>query len=112
MENEIDNLFYNLSAEEIEKLLELQTALVNERNHCMTIEEIITFLRSAMNFGEFQLTLFSYKIDGIELSLNEMLKKFLNVISIEQILGLYDILQNFNEVNLENLRERKNPSNR
>ena len=43
------------------------------------------------------------QIDGIKLSTNDKLRKFLEETSTDEILTLYDIEQNYDEANLENV---------
>lgn len=45
------------------------------------------------------------KIKGVELSLNEKLKKFFDLNSDEEILKKYDIQQNYDENNITGIRK-------
>lgn len=93
--------YHDLEANVIQRILEVQKLLIHERKHTMSIEEILRFLSSAMNYGKFQLWLWENKSNGIELNINDKLKKFFSETTNEEILGLYDIEQNYNKNNIE-----------
>ena len=86
----------------LNRLLEIGEYIKNKRNEVLSIEEIQTFLNFAMNMGEFQIYILEKKYkENINLSETDMLEEFLNQTSNEEILTLYDILQNTDEKNIE-----------
>ena len=78
------------------RLVEIQKMLEQERHQELSIEEILIFIKNAMNYGKFQI-----EISGKGLSFEEKLKQFLSETSNEEILTLYDIGQNYNANNLK-----------
>ena len=95
---------YELDEDVVSRINSLQELFLNQKYQNYSDEEMIQFLRSAMNYGKFQLWLIENKLNGVELSLNDKLKRFLSETSDAQILGLYDVEQSFN--NAENLVEK------
>ena len=54
-------------------------------------DEIISFLRSAMNYDEMNIWLLRMSAKGIDVSLDESLSKFFELVPQEKILSLYDV---------------------
>lgn len=78
------------------RLVEIQKMLEQERHQELSIEEILIFIKDAMNYGKFQI-----EISDKELSFEEKLKQFLSETSNEEILTLYDVGQNYNANNIK-----------
>lgn len=93
----IDNTYVVL------RLLIIKTKLQNEKNVIMSNDELINFITEAMNYGTMQLWLIENSFEGKRLSLNDKLKKFFELKTDEEILHIYDINQNYNEQNIENV---------
>lgn len=87
------------------RLLGIKSKLARERNIDMGVEDLILFLSNAMNYGEMQIWLIRQNLEGIELSLSDKLKRFFELETDEGLLILYDIEQNYNEQNIENVRQ-------
>ena len=87
------------------RLLDIKSILARERNIDMGFEDLLSFLDNAMNYDEMQIWLTRQNLAGIELSLNDKLKKFFELRTNEEILFLYDIGQNYNEKNFENVMQ-------
>lgn len=81
----------NLTNDILIKIWEIQSAFVNERNHCMTTDEILEFLIKIMNHNKFQMIITLYKLQGVELSFFEKLKMIFDKFSINDFLAFYDI---------------------
>ena len=84
--------------------MSIRAKLVCERNIDMGAEELLSFLTSAMNYGNMSVWLIRQKLKGIKLSLNDKLKKFFELETDEEILILYDIEQDHYEKNVEYVR--------
>lgn len=89
----------------LSRLLSIRSKLVCERNIDMGAEELLSFLASAMNYGNMSVWLIRQKLKGIKLSLNDKLKKFFELETDEAILILYDIEQDHYEKNVEYVRK-------
>ena len=87
------------------RLLGIKSKLARERNIDMGVDDLILFLSNAMNYGEMQIWLIRQNLEGIELSLSDKLKRFFELETDEELLILYDIEQNYNEQNIENVRQ-------
>lgn len=96
---------YDLEEKVIFELKQLQNILAVEKNADLSLEEIIKFLQSAMNFNEFQIFLMSLELEGTKISLNDSLDLYFSSTSYLQILNIYDTMQNFNENNINNIKE-------
>lgn len=96
---------YNLQDEDVLfNLLSLKSAIENERQKYLNYDELIAFLRSAMNYGDMQIWLIRKQMEGTQLSLEDQLKRFFETTSIEDILTLYDLEQNKDQNNINNVR--------
>ena len=84
--------------------MDIKSILARERNIDMGAEELLSFLASAMNYGNMSVWLIRQKLKGIKLSLNDKLKKFFELETDEAILILYDIEQDHYEKNVEYVR--------
>lgn len=71
----------------------------------MSNNELILFLENVMNYGNMQIWLMRKQIEGIELNLNDELKKLFELKSNEDILKLYDVEQNYNQNNVNGIRK-------
>jgi hypothetical protein len=87
IKSEISLLDYDV----IQKVIELQEIIFNKKQKVLSIEKIIDFLKSAMNYGKFQIWLSECTFNGIKLTINDKLREFFNLISVEEILNIYDI---------------------
>ena len=86
------------------QLTELQCIIATETGDNLTMEELIRFLKRAMNHNRFQIYLLKKQLAGEELSTEEALKQYLAETDINKILCSYRISQNVNEKNIENVR--------
>lgn len=82
------------------RLAEIQELIKKERNHELSIEELLNFINNAMNYGKFQAWLLEKELEGEELSFEDKLNTFLSETSNEDILALYSTGQNYNANNL------------
>ena len=94
-----------LDKDVLTRLFELQNYISSERNVNISTDKLLDFLKNAMNYGEFQLWLEENRSNGITLSFNDKLKKFLSEKTNEDILQLFDIEQNYNERNIESIQK-------
>ena len=97
-------LEYDIQDDEIIlRIWELKQAIREKKQKMMSDDEILTFLRNAMNYGDMQIWLMKEQIEGIELTLNDELKKFFELKSNDDILRLYDIEQNYDQNNIDEI---------
>ena len=85
------------------KILELQVIIIEYYGTLVSFEDILLFLENAMNYGFFQIRLLESKLSGVTLSYEETIKRFQDENSIDEILKLYDIEQNYGEDNIEQI---------
>lgn len=98
---------YGLQSEEIVlRLWTLKIAIRNEKQRSMNYDELIAFLKRTMNYGDMQMWLMNKQIEGIELTLNDKLKKFFELKSNKDILDFYDIEQNYNQNNIRGIKKK------
>lgn len=90
-EFKIDYPVINLDDKTKEKIIELQGIIEKKKNNKLSPKQLIYFIMSAMNYGEFQIWLIDCTLNGIKLTYEEQIKKFLEVTSVEEILTIYDI---------------------
>ena len=69
------------------------------------MNELIIFLKSAMNYDEMQIWLVKQQMKGVQLSLNEKLRKFFELKSDADILKQYDVEQSYNRNNITEIRK-------
>ena len=98
-DNEKNN---NIELEEdsASQLLEIKELIEQERNRNLTIDEILFFLKNAMNYGAFQM-----EIEKIP-SFQERLRFFLKDKSPTDLLNLFDTCTNFNQKNIEDFNKQ------
>lgn len=97
----------------IQRLINLKSCFEQTRHKFMSIDELITFLNSAMNYDDMQIWLMKQQMEGVQLSLNEKLKKFFELKTDDDILIQYDVEQNYNQNNIIGIRKvlRRTPKN-
>lgn len=79
---------------------------INEQKHTiMDYKGLIKFLKNAMNYDEMQIWIMKQQMIGKELTLSDMLEKFFELKSDEDIIRLYDMEQNYDQNNINNIRE-------
>lgn len=99
-------LVYGIWDDEIiQRLWVIKLAIKEEKQNNMRNDELISFLISIMNYGDMQIWLMDQRMKGVNLSLNEKLKKFFELKSDQDILGLYDVEQNYNQDNINGIRK-------
>lgn len=99
-------LVYGIWDDEIlQRLWIIKSAINEEKQHDMSNDELISFLKSIMNYGDMQIWLMRQRMNGVNLSLNEALKKFFELKSDQDILELYDIEQNYDYENIKGIRK-------
>lgn len=108
MENNLDidelKFKYNLQDDIICKLCSLKNLIEEKRQKSMNYNELITFLKSAMNYDEMQIQFIKQQILNKKITLNEELKKFFELKTNDDILILYDVEQNYNQNNLDGIK--------
>ena len=108
MENNLDieelKCKYNLQDDIICKLCSLKNLIEEKRQKSMNYNELITFLKSAMNYDEMQIWFIKQQILNKKITLNEELKKFFELKTNDDILILYDVEQNYNQNNLDEIK--------
>lgn len=70
----------------------------------MNYDELILFLKNIMNYDEMQIWLMRKQMEGIELTLNDELKKFFTLKTNNDILRLYNAEQNYDQNNINELK--------
>lgn len=99
-------LEYGIQDDEIIlRLWEIKQAIKDKKQKKLSNDELISFLRCAMNYDDMQIWLMEKQIEGIELPLNDKLKKFFELKSNEDIVRLYDIEQNYNQNNMDGIKK-------
>ena len=73
-------------------------------NKSISILEMLQFLEDVMNFDEMQIYLLNCELENIKLNLNDKLIKLFEFKSDDQILNMYETLQNFDEDNISTLK--------
>ena len=87
----------------------IQKYILDNRGVELSVEEINRFLGFAMNMGDFQLWCLEQEYEyGKKYSREELLRKFLKGTSLDEILVLYDILENTGEKNINNILKELN----
>lgn len=87
------------------RLKNIQDILGQKIKRYVSLDELIEFLVNIMNFDEMQIWLMRKQREGMKISLDEKLKKFFEISSDEDIIGLYDIEQNFDQNNIDGIRK-------
>lgn len=99
-------LKYDLQDDDVVlRLWTLKSTIKTERQTTMNYNELLAFLKSAMNYDEMQIWLMRKQMEGVELTLNDALKKFFELKSNDDILRLYDVEQNYNQNNIKKIRK-------
>lgn len=97
-------LSYGIEEDKIvNRILSLRAMLEKSQQRKIGIDELIKFLKNAMNYDEMQIWLLSKQMDSIELTLNDKLGKFFELKSDEDILRIYDSEQNYDQNNINNI---------
>ena len=91
-------LTYSLD-DDVALRLEMIKSILN-----MNYDELILFLKNIMNYDEMQIWLMRKQMEGIELTLNDELKKFFTLKTNNDILRLYDVEQNYDQNNINELK--------
>lgn len=87
------------------RLLKIKVAVKDIKHNDMSNDELISFLKNIMNYDDMQTWLMRKQMEGVELTLNDELKKFFELKSNEDILKLYDIEQNYDQININRIRK-------
>jgi len=87
------------------RISELKQDFYTKKQVNMECDELIDFLKNAMNYDEMQIWLLRQQTHGIKPTLDDMLKKFFQLKTNEDIMKLYDIEQNYNQNNIDNIRK-------
>ena len=87
----------------ISRLISLRNTIKTKRNKSMSYDELISFLQSAMNYDDMQIWLMEKEFQGIQLTLNDELKKFFELKTEDDILRLYDVEQNYDQNNIDSI---------
>lgn len=97
-------LKYDIQDDEIIlRLRAIKFAIKDKKQKDMSNDELISFLNSIMNYDDMQIWLIRKQMDGVELTLNDKLKKFFELKSNEDILRLYDVAQNCDQNNINGI---------
>lgn len=97
---------YNLQDDDIVlRITVLKSIIKTERQKSVNYNELLAFLKSAMNYDEMQIWLMKKQMEGAQLTFNDELKKFFELYSNDDILKLYDIEQNYDENNINGIKK-------
>lgn len=69
----------------------------------MSYSELLTFLKYSMEYDDMQIYLMKKEIEGVELTLDDKLKKFFELKSNTDILISYYAQQNYDQNNIDSL---------
>ncbi len=75
------------------RIISLQEDFYTKKQIYMECNDLIKFLKSAMNFDEKQIWYLKQQAQGFELKLDDMLEKFFELKTNEDIIKLYDYIQ-------------------
>lgn len=89
----------------VSRLLTIKETLEEKKNGKMSYSKLFKFLKSIMNYDEMQIWIMKQQMIGRELTINDMLEKFFELKTDEDIMKLYDIEQNYNENNINHIKE-------
>ena len=95
---------YSLTEEIAKKIIRLRTTINSNREIQLSYDELVFFLKNAMNYNDMQIWLLRKEFEGDSVSLNDSLTKFFELNDDKSILRLYDIEQNCNEKNIDDVR--------
>ena len=85
------------------RLISLRESIKTKKQKSMSYDELILFLQSAMNYDDMQIWLMEKEFQGIQLTLNDKLRKFFELKTEDDILRLYDIEQNYDQNNIDSI---------
>ena len=85
------------------RLISLRKSFKKYKQRSMSYYELILFLKSVMNYGDMQIWLMEKQLLRIQVTLEEQLKKFFELTTEDDILGLYDIEQNYDQKNIDSI---------
>ena len=95
---------YNLQDDNVVlRLISLMESIKTKKQKSMSYDELILFLQSAMNYDDMQIWLMKKEFQGIQLTLNDELKKFFELKTEDDILRLYDVEQNYDQNNIDSI---------
>ena len=87
-------LKYDLQDDDVVlRLLTLKSAIKTERQKSINYNELLSFLKSSMNYDEMQIWLMRKQMEGVELNSND------------DILILYDVEQNYDQNNIDEIKK-------
>lgn len=89
----------------ISRLISLRNTIKTKRHKSMSYDELILFLQFAMNFDDMQIWLIKKQLQGVQLTLNDELKKFFELKTDDDILRSYDIGQNYDQNNIDSIKK-------
>lgn len=87
------------------RIYEIKLAIKDKKQKNMSIDELMSFLKSIMNYDDMQIWLMRKQIQGIDVTLNDKLKKLFELKSNEDILRSYGVEQNYNQNNINGPRK-------
>ena len=96
---------YDIDNSNILRLIELHFLIKDQYQQDMNISDLLKFLGYVMNYDEMQIWLIRKQIKNENVTLNEKLTKFFSLKSNEDILRLYNMEQNYNQNNLDNVKK-------
>ena len=102
------NTKYGLSEKNADRLYELKRILNKTRNISISYDELIIILKSVMNYDEINIWLVRKSLRGEEATLDEILTKYFKTNNYEDFLRIYDIDQNCNQNNIDDVRSAIN----
>ncbi len=95
---------YNLQNDDIIfRIISLKQYIETERHKHMSYSELLTFLKYSMEYDDMQIYLMKKEIEGVELTLDDKLKKFFELKSNTDILISYYAQQNYDQNNIDSL---------
>ncbi len=97
-------LKYELQDDIVVRLLALKSFIETKRQKFSNFNEFIVFLKSAMNYDDMQIWLLREQMAGVNLTLNDELKKFFELNSNDDILRIYDVEENYGQNNIDGIR--------
>ena len=105
---EIDKmrLEYKFTDDIINRISKLRALIYEYKQILLSYDEMISFLEYAMNYDEMQLWLMTERLKGVTPTLSEKIRKFFELETDEDILILFDIENNYDQENIDDILKR------
>lgn len=97
---------YNISSDEvIIRLNSVKEMIKTIKKKDLNYEELIGFLEATMGYDDIQLWIIRKKFEGVTLTLTDKLEKLFELKKDEDIVRLYDTIENVDDININAVRK-------